>query len=371
MPDRTNAPTVDVPLMPWERGGDTGGEDAVAKSLLEAEDPQGAPKGKGGRASGRKGTGKSAPAVEDDDELDDELDDVSDGDELDEADDEDDGAEDGEEDEGDGEDEDSDEEDDGKLHKVTLPGGKTVEVTYDELLRGYSRTADYTRKTQEIATQRKELDTDRGVVREARVKYIAALDRLNEALGGMEPDWERLRAEDPTEYAVQWAEWQQGERDRGMVAKQRQKVLDEQMAEDTRAFFVQLEQEKVALLDAIPAWKDEAVAAKERTALVQYAKELGFTDQQLKGIYDHRLLVMLRKAYLFDTGKKRGVEELRRRRKTVETALKPGGRQTDPSGRERKNTDTTVKAKIARDRLRKTGSVEDAAQAILTAGLID
>jgi len=36
--------------------------------------------------------------------------------------------------------------------------GKDVEVTEDELLKGYSRQADYTKKTQELAEYRKEMD---------------------------------------------------------------------------------------------------------------------------------------------------------------------------------------------------------------------
>ena len=37
--------------------------------------------------------------------------------------------------------------------------GKDVEVTEDELLKGYSRQADYTKKTQELAEYRKQMDT--------------------------------------------------------------------------------------------------------------------------------------------------------------------------------------------------------------------
>jgi hypothetical protein len=41
--------------------------------------------------------------------------------------------------------------------KVTGPGGEELEVSFDELRRGYSRESDYTRKTQELAEQRNSL----------------------------------------------------------------------------------------------------------------------------------------------------------------------------------------------------------------------
>lgn len=41
--------------------------------------------------------------------------------------------------------------------KVKGPGGEELEVTFDDLRNGYSREADYTRKTQELAEQRNQL----------------------------------------------------------------------------------------------------------------------------------------------------------------------------------------------------------------------
>jgi hypothetical protein len=37
------------------------------------------------------------------------------------------------------------------LHEVTLPGGEKAKVPYTELVKGYSREADYTRKTMALA----------------------------------------------------------------------------------------------------------------------------------------------------------------------------------------------------------------------------
>lgn len=48
-------------------------------------------------------------------------------------------------------------EDDGPSFEVTLPGGEKTTVSLSELVAGYSRTADYTRKTQTLAAERRNL----------------------------------------------------------------------------------------------------------------------------------------------------------------------------------------------------------------------
>lgn len=48
-------------------------------------------------------------------------------------------------------------EDDGEIFRVKIDG-EEFEVTLDELLNGYSRQADYTRKTQELASQRQRFE---------------------------------------------------------------------------------------------------------------------------------------------------------------------------------------------------------------------
>lgn len=51
-----------------------------------------------------------------------------------------------------------DAEEDQPRYTITLPGGEEVEVTLDEMRRGYLRQSDYTRKTQEVAEARRRLN---------------------------------------------------------------------------------------------------------------------------------------------------------------------------------------------------------------------
>jgi hypothetical protein len=56
--------------------------------------------------------------------------------------------------------------------------GEEREETLEEILKGYSRTQDYTRKTQEIATQRKTFEAEAQAVRSERQMYASQLVQL-------------------------------------------------------------------------------------------------------------------------------------------------------------------------------------------------
>lgn len=114
-----------------------------------------------------------------------------------------------------------------------------------------------------------------------------------------------------------------------------------------------LEEEREKLLDAIPEWKDDAVASNEKRELIEFAKSAGYTDEEIAMVTDHRVLVLLRKAMLHDKAqKKRPVAE--RKIQKVRSATPGPGNKRQPSKGER-----------ARQRLAKTGRVEDAAAALL------
>ena len=85
--------------------------------------------------------------------------------------------------------------------------GKDTEVTEDELLSGYSRQADYTRKSQVLAEQRKKMDEELAATQQERQQYQSQLEQFNlQADSKLEEfksvDWVKLKEEDPMEYAL-------------------------------------------------------------------------------------------------------------------------------------------------------------------------
>lgn len=171
-----------------------------------------------------------------------------------------------------------------------------TEWTMDDLRGGVLRQSDYTKKTQDLAEQRRLLDSANQEILEQRNRYEQGLaevtKRLQEATAE-EMDWKSLKETDPVAYAVQREEYREKQE-----TLQRAQAEQMQINQGKMQQHLALEQEK--LLQAIPEWQDAKVAQKEKTDVVTYAKRFGFSDQELQNASDHRAINVLRKAMLYD-----------------------------------------------------------------------
>ena len=73
--------------------------------------------------------------------------------------------------------------------------GEELDVDLQELKSGYSRTSDYTKKSQALSEERKLFAQDRDAVILERQQYAELLPALQAQLGAIdepEPDWDRL-----------------------------------------------------------------------------------------------------------------------------------------------------------------------------------
>src|ERR1035437_4365020 len=187
--------------------------------------------------------------------------------------------------------------------------GQEIEVTEDELKSGYSRTADYTRKTTDLAEARKAFeDNEVAKVRVERQQYATRLAEVDNALKELipsEPDWAILqKTVAPDVFTATLLEWQQTQKAREAIQEEQQKVaqLQWQDGQVAQRQFVAAQQEKLAEL--IPSWKDPEVAKTEARTLREFGKAQGFTDEELNGVTDARVVALLHKAYTFDKSEK-------------------------------------------------------------------
>ena len=232
--------------------------------------------------------------------------------------------------------------------------GTEQKVTLDELLNGYQRTADYTRKTQAIAEQRKQAEAELAAARVERQRYAATLRQLEAQLAQTqpEPDWNKLYAEDPLEYVRQKDAWRD-RRERAQALQSEQARLAQLQQVEQRALLEQhLAVERQRLVEAIPQWRDEQTAAKEREAIVTWAKRAGFSDQEIAQSYDHRAVNVLRKAMLYD--------ELMGKNLADKQTPKPAPAMARPGMPPSKNETSSKARREALSRLSKSGRIEDA-----------
>lgn len=181
--------------------------------------------------------------------------------------------------------------------------GKEQTVTADELVRGYQRTADYTRKTQEAAELRKTANAELEAAQSERVHYQQNLEKLQQMIqqsAPQEPDWIQLATEDPAEYVRQQALFAQYRARQQSLDLERQQLHEREQAEQERIAQHTRSEEKVKLLDAIPEWKDAKRLKADKASLHDFASSVGFTPEDIDTVDDHRVLVILRKAMLYD-----------------------------------------------------------------------
>ena len=181
--------------------------------------------------------------------------------------------------------------------------GEEIEVTQAELLAGYSREADYRTKTQKVAEERRATEavaTQVAQVQQRAIDALAVAEEIQRRALGPEPDWDRLAAEDPARYLGEERRWGQLQ----AIQAQRQAL----QAEAAQAQQVQLAQRVKAetdrLFEKIPAIKDKEAFKTWRGEMRTYGMEMGFTEAEIQQAYDHRLLVLLDKAYRYDKAMK-------------------------------------------------------------------
>ena len=240
-------------------------------------------------------------------------------------------------------------------YKVKV-GKDELDVPLDELLKGYSRTADYTRKTQEIAETRKAVEADRAKIEEAarlRDTYAQRLQVIEQMLNqDSGEDLATLKETDPIGYAVKVAEQSEREKQLNAVRAEQQRLAQQQQAEQSERLKAHLAAEAQKLAEAIPELSDPAKGQAIRTDIRNYAQRLGFSEQELAQVYDSRAVTALYKAMQYD----KLVSNKGEASKKVSQAprmLKPG--TSVPEARQ------SQEVKNMRGRLKKSGRAKDAA----------
>jgi hypothetical protein len=235
-------------------------------------------------------------------------------------------------------------------------GKEEVEVPLDELIKGYSRTSDYTKKTQEVAEQRKAVEAQQAKIEEAarlRDQYAQRLSIIEQMLQQPEPDLSQLKETDPIGYAVAVAEQTERQKQLAAVQQERARLAQQQQSEQAERLKMHLATEAAKLREAIPEWQDEVKGEIIKKEIREYAKSVGFSDQELAQVYDSRAVTALYKAAQYDKLMK-GKIDATKKVTQAPRMLKPG--TSTPETRQ------TEQSKKLKQQVRKTGKVKDAAR---------
>ena len=172
------------------------------------------------------------------------------------------------------------------LHQVIVNGEK-IDVDLEELKAGYQKDADYRRKTEELAIEKRELRAE-----EDRLKnqYSTKMEDLNSLVATLNAEinndmnskeLDALWEEDPTEAAKVDRRIQKR---KNTIQQAQQKLRDHQQAQFQE--ILREEQKKLHLKH--PEIADPIKGATVKSNIMNYLSSKGFSNEDVARIYDSR-----------------------------------------------------------------------------------
>jgi|TARA_Y100000310_G_scaffold117045_1_gene115736 hypothetical protein len=259
-----------------------------------------------------------------------------------------------------------DEEDEESTVYTVRVNGQDVEVSEDELIKGYSRQSDYTKKTQELSEYRKRLEqgaqqlqSEFAETQKARQEYVNAVTQAIESNFSMAKqfenvDWERLKVEDREEYLTKREDYRQVQDQIQGLQKKQEEAHAKQQQEWQHQQQRILQEEHNKMVSILPEWGEPEKQRAIARSIGEFALSRGYTQDELDQLVDHRsiLVLMEAKAFADMQGK-----QLKARSKKV--------RNKPKVARSSAKAEKSSKNKAARTsqfkRLQETGHVDDAA----------
>ena len=247
---------------------------------------------------------------------------------------------------------------------TVMVNGEEMEVDIEELRNGYSRQSDYTRKTQEIAEERKKMEEAVQVMlqqqqenHQVREQYINQIGQfINQGMHGLRKfagvDWARLKEEDPIEYVTRRDEFREEQDKIRHAQAQQQHAIQQQGQQFEQAKAELIHAETAKLAEAIPEWSDPEARSELAGKLRGYASNLGFQKEEVDNLVDNRSVQVLLKAMKYDEIMSAKPKRLRGKSNRV----KPGSGKGTKASREKRTAKMTS--------LKQTGDVKTAASLI-------
>lgn len=237
--------------------------------------------------------------------------------------------------------------------------GEEIEVPLDELLKGYSREADYSRKTATVAEERRALEQQREAFKTEQTERANRLNAFLQQAEAFDPilddarktDWAKLAEEDPAGYVAKQAKVQARVQQLRQVAAERDQLMAEHYQQAMQVGMQALER-------AIPEWAD----AEKRTATqgeirTYLTKDLGFQEGEIANLVDPRIVQVAYEAMQYRKMKAaRATAEAKKAAPQPTKTVTPGPART---------AQPDAKLRALKAKARQTGKLDDKAAAIL------
>ena len=238
--------------------------------------------------------------------------------------------------------------------------GTEVEVTLDELQRGYSGQKYIQKGMQEVADLRKKAETANATLASAGEAVLALYQQMQTpgfAQAPTPPD-EAMLESDPIGYTQDEARYRKAMEKYQQDMTQVQHTLAYQQQAQQQAQQAYLEREMETLRQVMPEFADPEKATKTRDSMLRMGTEIyGYQPEEISAVMDHRAIRVLNDAIKYQ-------EIMRGKDKAVEKATK-GPRGKVVKAGSKKTASNRNDSRQARSKLKRSGSINDAMSLIL------
>ena len=222
-------------------------------------------------------------------------------------------------------------------------------LTAEELKLGYLRQSDYTKKTQAVAEQRKAFESQAA---EAEATINAVMSAAGADLSRFQAvNWEQAAIDNPDQYRQAKAAFEQAQSTYNLIKAQADQLQTQQQQQADAASKEAAKESLTVLKTNIPNWNNDLYYK-----IGEYAQGLGVSGEEFNDVSDHRVITALWKAMQFDQAKR---VTAKKKAKSSPTKTLSGSKADSTKAVQSES------ARKARERLRKSGSVDDAAAALL------
>lgn len=249
------------------------------------------------------------------------------------------------------------------LDVKTKIDGKEGTARLRDLIKSHQLEGHLNQKLMTFAEEKKafEAETARKVG-----EYQQRVGQLNQAvviaqkiLDGEFADvnWQELQRTDPAEFQAKYGAYTMRLDGIRQLAQLTAQETERQQAQQQAAYQAYLAEQTKLLNAKVPEWGDKAKRDKDVAEMAAIVSEAyGLTEEELKSAADHRHILILRDAVAYRKLQK-AKPAIVNKVKTAPKLLKPGVQQSRAS-------QEGLQLQQDRERLRKSGSVKDAARVL-------
>lgn len=192
-----------------------------------------------------------------------------------------------------------------KAVKVKVDGNES-QVDLNTLIAGYQTARSTTQRSQALADQKRAFEAQ---AQQQMQAYQQKLSEAEQFAGILDQrllsdyqgiDWNRLRAENPSEYSATMMDFQTRkadiERMKSEIQQNQSAVQQRQQQEFQAKKQSYIQEQTQRTLELFPEWRDPSVAKQAFDEMYQFASRFGYSQEELNELTDSRAIAIMQAA---------------------------------------------------------------------------